>query len=298
MLGIERPQTRLDRARRATRGGCANCIATPGTATAHYLDDPHRHARLLRKPPDEEDRVSRGRRAEYSRQRFAGRRFSDAPAGRRGPTTLVPLHGSRRAGAPIERQPRTTPRQACRAGVGLRGRSAPPPSGQGPRAVDLVRRARGSCGLQFLLDRKGASPGVIDGRFGSNVDKALAAYREITGEQSALDRCRGDQGGSGEPAATPSPPTRSRRKTRPARSWRPFPADYSQKAKLDRLGYTSVPEMLAERFHMDEAYLKALNPDAFLAGPAPSSRSPISASWCATPVARIVADKAEAGARL
>ena len=30
--------------------------------------------------------------------------------------------------------------------------------------------------------------------------------------------------------------------------------------QLDRLGFTSVAEMLAERFHMDEDYLKALNP--------------------------------------
>ena len=36
--------------------------------------------------------------------------------------------------------------------------------------------------LQILLDRAGASPGVIDGKFGSNVDKALAAYRRLTGK--------------------------------------------------------------------------------------------------------------------
>ena len=36
--------------------------------------------------------------------------------------------------------------------------------------------------LQVLLDRKGASPGVIDGHFGSNVDKGLAAYQSITGQ--------------------------------------------------------------------------------------------------------------------
>jgi hypothetical protein len=35
---------------------------------------------------------------------------------------------------------------------------------------------------QVLLDRAGASPGVIDGRSGSNVDKAAAAYGEMTGK--------------------------------------------------------------------------------------------------------------------
>src|SRR5690606_23236552 len=36
--------------------------------------------------------------------------------------------------------------------------------------------------LQILLDRRGASPGVIDGRFGSNVDKAIIAYRSINND--------------------------------------------------------------------------------------------------------------------
>ncbi|MGO4842081.1 peptidoglycan-binding protein, partial [Rhizobiaceae sp. 2RAB30] len=52
--------------------------------------------------------------------------------------------------------------------------SEPPPANLGARA-DVA-------GLQVLLDRAGASPGVIDGRFGSNVDKAIIAYRELTGE--------------------------------------------------------------------------------------------------------------------
>ncbi|MCR6659936.1 MAG: hypothetical protein NVV72_11560 [Asticcacaulis sp.] len=58
----------------------------------------------------------------------------------------------------------------------------------------------------------------------------------------------------------PSPTTSSRRRMRPVPSSPPVPEDYGEKAKLERLRYTSVTEMLAERFHMDEAYLKALNP--------------------------------------
>ena len=116
--------------------------------------------------------------------------------------------------------------------------------------------------LQVLLDRKGASPGVIDGTFGSNVDKALEAYRNITGENlhsTDTQRIKTNLAATGgdpfmqytitqEDAAGPYVAS--------------VPADYGAKAKLDRLSYTSVPEMLAERFHMDEAFLKALNPGA------------------------------------
>ena len=112
----------------------------------------------------------------------------------------------------------------------------------------------------MLLDRKGASPGVIDGHFGSNVDKALAAYRDITGQNlhstdnEAIKKALAETGGDTFTTYTITPEDAAG----------PFvasvPADYSHKAKLDRLSFTSVSEMLAERFHMDEAYLKALNP--------------------------------------
>ena len=38
-----------------------------------------------------------------------------------------------------------------------------------------------------------------------------------------------------------------------------IPAKYEDKAKLKRLDYTGATEMLAERFHMDENFLEALN---------------------------------------
>jgi lipoprotein-anchoring transpeptidase ErfK/SrfK len=38
------------------------------------------------------------------------------------------------------------------------------------------------------------------------------------------------------------------------------PEDYAEKAEMEFLGYTSVAEKLAERFHMDEDLLAALNP--------------------------------------
>ncbi len=145
--------------------------------------------------------------------------------------------------------------------------------------------------LQVLLDRAGASPGVIDGRFGSNVDKALVAYRELTGENLKSTDAEGigkalEESG-GDPFTTYT--------ITPADAAGPYvasvPADYSQKAKLERLGYTSVAEMLAERFHMDEAYLKQLNPDANFNRPGTIVTVAKFGAPAATEVARIVADK-------
>ena len=55
--------------------------------------------------------------------------------------------------------------------------------------------------LQVYLDRAGFSPGVIDGRMGSNVMKALSAYKEATGEtldpadtKTVLDRLTAGEG--------------------------------------------------------------------------------------------------------
>ena len=145
--------------------------------------------------------------------------------------------------------------------------------------------------LQILLDRKGASPGVIDGRFGSNVDKALAAYREITGDNLQSTDAEGirkrlmESGGeafadykiTAEDAAGPYVAS--------------VPEDYGEKAKLERLSFTSVTEMLAERFHMDEAYLKALNPEANFNRPGTIIKVANFGQLVATPVNRIVADK-------
>ncbi len=39
-----------------------------------------------------------------------------------------------------------------------------------------------------------------------------------------------------------------------------IPDDYAHKAQLPAMSFTSVTEALAERFHMDEEYLKSLNP--------------------------------------
>ncbi|MGN6469280.1 MAG: L,D-transpeptidase, partial [Rhizobiaceae bacterium] len=70
-----------------------------------------------------------------------------------------------------------------------------------------------------------------------------------------------------------------------------IPSDYGAKAKLDRLGYSSVSEMLAERFHMDEGYLKRLNPNANFNRPGTVIRVANVGDPVKGTVARIVANK-------
>jgi lipoprotein-anchoring transpeptidase ErfK/SrfK len=146
--------------------------------------------------------------------------------------------------------------------------------------------------LQVFLDREGMSPGVIDGKRGENVDKALRAYEEVTGEkldpQNSEDIMQRLAADGGLPfvqytitAADAAGPYVAE-----------IPADYSQKALLPSMGYTSTAEMLAERFHMDEDYLKSLNPGADFSMPGTIIKVVNTGKNKTAAVTRIVANKA------
>lgn len=114
--------------------------------------------------------------------------------------------------------------------------------------------------IQILLDRAGVSPGVIDGRIGDNVNKAIAAYRDMTGETLRTydaDYIESQLAATGGDAFTTYEIT-AEDVTGPFVA--SIPSDYGEKARMERMSFTSVAEMLAERFHMDERYLRALNP--------------------------------------
>ncbi|WP_058636950.1 L,D-transpeptidase family protein, partial [Aureimonas ureilytica] len=116
--------------------------------------------------------------------------------------------------------------------------------------------------VQVLLDRAHASPGVIDGRSGGNTDKAVRAYEQMQGlkEDGALDE---EVWSKLSADAGPAVKTYQLTKEDVAGPYVPeLPSDYAEMAKLDRLAYRDAAEMLAERFHMDEALIRSLNPEA------------------------------------
>ncbi|TPM04948.1 L,D-transpeptidase family protein [Mesorhizobium sp. B2-3-10] len=298
VIAIQPPQTRLDRRALRRESRMRELGRAPADDDRYYLDDPQDMARFRRRQLEEEGRVIPPPADEYDPD-GSGSVDAYPPAPRD--------DGSYDNNYPDAPQPGTIKRQPLNEAsidpvrpADPTDQAAPsdqpalPPKAGGKTSVDpsLSLGARQDvAALQVLLDRGGASPGVIDGRFGSNVDKALAAYNQINGSslkstdsvgiQAALSQSGGDAFANytitAEDAAGPYVAS--------------IPEDYSQKAQLDRMGFTSVTEALAERFHMDENYLKGLNPDANFNRPGTIIKVANFGKLVSTPVTRIVADK-------
>ena len=124
---------------------------------------------------------------------------------------------------------------------------APPPT------QAAATPAKDALEIQVALDRAGFSPGVLDGRSGSNTKKAIDAYRKVNGSEPAAIQATATYQITEADAAAPLEPQ--------------IPSDLMEQSKLKTLGYRTLLEALSERFHATPALMQRLNPGAtFAAG--------------------------------
>ena len=118
---------------------------------------------------------------------------------------------------------------------------------------------------QVVLDRLGFTPGVVDGKMGKSTVNALKGFQEARGMtvSGELDEP------TKQALAQWKTITATRVVTIPAEfaneQFAAIPEDRKAQAKLERMGYASLGEKIAERFHTTEAVLAELNPQ-LLAG--------------------------------
>ena len=119
----------------------------------------------------------------------------------------------------------------------------PSPSAERPSQDQTLK-------LQILLDSKGFGPGVVDGRPGEFTTKAAALYQQTNGQPadalpetvniqpySTYTVTDKDLGAVGTMASGPE-----------------------AQSKQEKLPYTSLVELLSERFHTTQKFLRDLNP--------------------------------------
>lgn len=163
---------------------------------------------------------------------------------------------------PVAEAPAQPPRTAALTPEAINDAAYEAPT-EAQEALEEAAASASMARAQVLLDRAGFSPGVTDGRYGENVRQAIAAYQRendmtVDGRltQEVWDRL---VAGSSQPAVTRYVVTAED----VAGPFTPsIPEGLEAQAELDGLGFTSAAELLSERFHMDEDFLRDMNPNA------------------------------------
>jgi lipoprotein-anchoring transpeptidase ErfK/SrfK len=167
-----------------------------------------------------------------------------------------------------------------------------------PAQEEIAFGASGSGVLraQILLARVHFSCGEIDGKFGSNLQKAVSAFQEqrklpVTG---ALDAATWNALQSDLAPALISYTVTTEDLKDP---FVPIPSTLMAQAKLTYLGYASALEEMAEKFHSSPEVLRAINPGANFGEPGRQFTAPNVLVMPPPQAARIVVSKAESSVR-
>lgn len=116
---------------------------------------------------------------------------------------------------------------------------------------------------QVMLNHAHASPGVIDATTGKNFLKAISAYQQMHGMAvtGALDQQTWDHLLKTQPRAAFETYSITAEDLK-GPYVKSIPRNYALQAKMGGLHYTRVSEMLGEKFHTDESFLRLINPTA------------------------------------
>lgn len=169
--------------------------------------------------------------------------------------------------------------------------TAPDPAADTPPDAGLIR-------LQILLDRTAFSPGQIDGLRGSNTRQAIEAWRKANNKE---DETFTEADLIQALASTDSTPVMADYVLSPEDVAGPFSPpptdDLSLQAELGA-NYSTARERIAERFHISETLLQALNPGVNFKTAGVKIMVPGVSQVALPEVARIEVSKAEKAIRV
>ena len=124
---------------------------------------------------------------------------------------------------------------------------------------------------QVVLDRIGFGPGVIDGKMGMSTENALRGFQEANDLEVTGRLDQPTKTALAEWERIPATRVVTVPDSWAEAEYADMPDSVAGKAKLDRLGYKSLDERLAERFHTTVEVLRELNPGGRPAGSSASA---------------------------
>ena len=131
-----------------------------------------------------------------------------------------------------------------------------------PDPLFAGNRTRETLLVQVLLDRSRHSPGVVDGIPGGNTRRAIEAFERANGleadgkiDSKLTEKLKSMHGGEVLRSYTIT-------EADAAGPFLSVPSGMEGQAELETLAYETPLEALAEKFHMSQGFLEALNPDA------------------------------------
>jgi len=128
--------------------------------------------------------------------------------------------------------------------------------------------------VQVVLDQLGFGPGIVDGKMGLSTENGLQGFQEANGltvtgkldEDTEAALARWDDVPATKVVRIPEGWSEA--------GYRAVPEEPEDQAELEALGYESLEERLAERFHTTPEVLNQLNPGGRPAGASEAGGSP------------------------